>query len=186
MTTQRERMLRGDPYDTRDAELLAMAHRARALTARYAAIPSTDGAGRHAVLSELLGSVGDEVWIEPPFFCDYGEHIRLGARVFMNFQCIILDCNLVTLGDDVFLGPGVHIYAATHPLDADERIKGPELGRPVTIGAKVWIGGGSIICPGVTIGEGSTLGAGSVVVKDIPPYVFAAGNPCRVIREIEE
>jgi maltose O-acetyltransferase len=124
------------------------------------------------------------VWIEPPFFCDYGEHIRLGARVYMNFQCVILDCNLVTLGDDVFLGPGVHIYAATHPLDPDERIKGPELGRPVTIGAKVWIGGGSIICPGVTIGEGSTIGAGSVVVKDIPPYVFAGGNPCRVIRNL--
>jgi maltose O-acetyltransferase len=134
--------------------------------------------------SQLLGAVGAGVWIEPPFFCDCGEHIRLGARVYMNFQCVILDCNPVTLGDDVFLGPGVHIYAATHPLDPDERIKGPELGHPVTIGAKVWIGGGSIICPGVTIGEDSTIGAGSVVVRDIPPYVFAAGNPCRVIRTL--
>lgn len=182
--TEKEKMLAGELYVATDPELTAERVRARKLLRAYNQSTEDEVPQRERLLSQLFGSVGAGTWIEPPFLCDYGEHIRLGARVFMNFQCVILDCNPVTLGDDVSLGPGVHIYAATHPLDADERIKGPELGKPVTIGAKVWIGGGSIICPGVTIGEGSTIGAGSVVVKDIPPYVFAAGNPCRVIRAL--
>lgn len=180
--TEKEKMLAGELYVATDPELSAARARARKLVRAYNQSTEDELKQREGLLAQLLGSVGDGVWIEPPFQCDYGEHIRLGARVFMNFQCVILDCNVVTIGDDVSLGPGVHIYAATHPLDPDERAKGPELARPVTIGNKVWIGGGSIICPGVTIGEGSTIGAGSVVVKDIPPYVFAAGNPCRVIR----
>lgn len=182
--TEKEKMLAGELYVAADPELVAARARARKLLRAYNPSTEEELKLRESLLSQLLGAVGAGTWIEPPFFCDYGEHIRLGARVYMNFQCVILDCNPVTLGDDVFLGPGVHIYAATHPLDADERIKGPELGRPVTIGAKVWIGGGSIICPGITIGEGSTIGAGSVVTRDIPPYVFAAGNPCRVIRNL--
>jgi len=128
--------------------------------------------------------VGPDAWIEPPFHCDYGTHLYLGARVYMNFQCVVLDCSRVDIGDDVFLGPGVHVYAAMHPLDPDQRIRGPELARPVKIGAKVWIGGGTILCPGVTIGEGTTVGAGSVVTKDLPPYSLAAGNPCTVVRQL--
>lgn len=182
--TEKEKMLAGELYVAADPELTAGRVRARKLLRAYNQSTEDELKPREDLLSQLLGAKGAGVWIEPPFFCDYGEHIRLGARVYMNFQCVILDCNRVTLGDDVFLGPGVQIYAATHPLDADERIKGPELGKPVTIGAKVWIGGGSIICPGVTIGEGSTIGAGSVVTRDIPPYTFAAGNPCRVIRHL--
>jgi maltose O-acetyltransferase len=109
---------------------------------------------------------------------------NVGDRLFINFNCVILDCNRVTIGNDVFIGPGVHIYTADHPVDPQERVLGLELARPVTMGDKVWLGGGAIICPGVTIGEGSTIGAGSVVVHDIPPYVVAVGNPCRVVRHL--
>ncbi|WP_257457412.1 sugar O-acetyltransferase [Archangium lipolyticum] len=182
--TEKEKMLAGELYLATDPQLTAERARARKLLHAYNQSTQDEPTLRENLLSQLLGAVGAGTWIEPPFFCDYGEHIRMGARVFMNFQCVILDCNPVTIGDDVSVGPNVQIYAATHPLDPDERIKGPELGRPVTIGSKVWIGGGSIICPGVTIGEGSTIGAGSVVVRDIPPYSFAAGNPCRVIRNL--
>lgn len=177
-------MLAGQLYVAADPQLVAERARARKLLRAYNASTEDDLPQRESLLGQLLGAAGEGTWIEPPFFCDYGEHIRLGARVYMNFQCVILDCNTVTMGDDVSLGPGVQLYAATHPLDPDERIKGPELGRPITLGSKVWVGGGSIICPGVVIGEGSTIGAGSVVTRDIPPYVFAAGNPCRIIRNL--
>lgn len=182
--TEKEKMLAGELYVAADPELTAARVRARRILRAYNQSTEDDLPERGRLLSELLGEVGEGVWIEPPFFCDYGSHIRLGERVYMNFQCVILDCNPVEIGDDVFLGPGVHIYAATHPLEANERIKGPELGRPVKIGSKVWIGGGTIICPGVTIGEGSTIGAGSVVTRDIPPDVLAVGNPCRVVRTL--
>ena len=112
------------------------------------------------------------------------SNISIGARFYANFDCVILDPGLVEIGDDVFFGPGVHIYTATHPIDANERIKGPELAGPVRIGSRCWIGGRSIILPGVTIGEGSTVGAGSVVTSDVPPNVLAAGNPCRVVRTL--
>lgn len=177
-------MLAGELYLATDPELTAARFRARKLVRAYNATDDEEAAVRQELLTQLLGSVGPGVWIEPPFQCDYGTHIRIGARVFINFQCVILDCNPVTIGDDCALGPGVHIYAATHPLDADARIQGPELGRPVSIGAKAWIGGGAIILPGVTIGEGTTIAAGSVVTKDIPAYVVAAGNPCRVLRPL--
>ncbi|HZI11240.1 MAG TPA: sugar O-acetyltransferase [Myxococcus sp.] len=182
--TEREKMLAGELYLATDPELSAARSRARKLVRAYNATDDEEAGVRQELLSQLLGSVGPGVWIEPPFQCDYGTHIHLGARVFINFQCVILDCNRVTIGDDVAIGPGVHIYAATHPLDPDERIKGPELARPVSIGAKVWLGGGAIILPGVTIGEGTTIAAGSVVTKDVPPYVLAGGNPCRVIRAL--
>ncbi|MCP3136610.1 sugar O-acetyltransferase [Pyxidicoccus xibeiensis] len=182
--TEREKMLAGELYVATDPELTVARVAARRLTRAYNDADYADTARRQELLGGMLGSVGPDVWIEPPFQCDYGTYIHLGARVFINFQCVILDCNPVTIGDDVSIGPGVHIYAATHPLDPDERIKGPELARPVTIGAKVWIGGGAIILPGVTIGEGSTIAAGSVVTKDVPPYVLAAGNPARVIRAL--
>ncbi|MFP2927373.1 sugar O-acetyltransferase [Pyxidicoccus sp. 3LG] len=182
--TEREKMLAGELYLATDPELTAARFRARRLTRAYNASEDEDTARRRELLGQLLGSMGPDVWIEPPFQCDYGTFIHLGARVFINFQCVILDCNPVTIGDDASLGPGVHIYAATHPLDADERIKGPELARPVRIGAKAWIGGGAIILAGVTIGEGTTIAAGSVVTKDVPPYVLAGGNPCRVIRPL--
>ena len=123
-------------------------------------------------------------WMQPPFHCDYGRNIELGERVYFNFNCVVLDVCPVRIGSFTLFGPGVQIYAATHPLDAMER-RARELGKPVEIGADVWVGGGSIILPGVTIGRRSVIGAGSVVTHDIPADVLAVGNPCRVLRPIE-
>lgn len=122
--------------------------------------------------------------LQPPFSCDYGSNIQFGTKVFLNFNCIILDVAPVTIGERVLFGPAVQVYAATHPLGATERRSGLELGKPVVIGDDVWIGGGAIINPGVRIGAGAVIGAGSVVTKDVPGNVFAAGNPCRVIRQL--
>ena len=135
--------------------------------------------------TELLGYAND-AWIQPPFFCDYGYNIALGSKVFFNFNCVVLDVMRVEIGNNVLFGPSVQIYTATHPLNAAERRTWRELAKPVTIGSDVWVGGGAIICPGVTIGDRSVIGAGSVVTRAIPADVFAAGNPCRVIRSLVE
>lgn len=184
MTTEKEKMLRGELYDAADPQLVEERLHARRLLKTLNDSHPDDHLLRQATLGQLLGKMGTGVHIEPPFYCDYGSHIELGDRVYLNFNCVILDCNRVRIGENTLLGPSVQIYAATHPLAAAERIQGPELGFPVTIGRNVWIGGGAIINPGVTIGDNTTIGAGSVVVKDIPANVFAAGNPCRVIREL--
>ncbi|MFZ4628687.1 MAG: sugar O-acetyltransferase, partial [Blastocatellia bacterium] len=136
--------------------------------------------------------LGRDVWIELPFFCDYGENIHLGDGVFINYNCVLLDDNRIEVGDHVLIGPAVQIYTATHPLLAADRISGGEAGQapyvtrtaPVRIGAQAWIGGGAILLPGVEIGARTTIGAGSVVTRSIPADVFAGGNPCRVIREL--
>lgn len=177
-------MLAGELYLASDPELVALRAKARSLSRAFNRTGSEEMELRQSLLSQLLGKTSRDVFIEPPFFCDYGANIHLGARVYMNFQCTILDCNRVDIGDDVMFGPGVHIYTATHPLDPDERTSGPEQALPVRIGNKVWIGGSTVILPGVTIGEGSTIGAGSVVTKDVPPHVLAVGNPCRVMRAL--
>lgn len=182
--TEKEKMLAGEPYLASDPELVAARTRARSLLRAFSQTGPEELDKRRSLLSQLLGTVSPDIFIEPPFFCDYGSNIHLGARVYMNFQCTILDCNRVEIGDDVMFGPGVHIYTATHPIDPDERTEGPEQALPVRIGNQVWIGGSSVICPGVTIGEGTTIGAGSVVTKDIPPRVLAVGNPCRVMRTL--
>lgn len=182
--SEREKMLAGELYLASDPELVAARTRARLILRSFNSSDPEEAAHRRSLLEKLLGGVGPGVWIEPPFFCDYGAHLYLGERAYFNFQCVVLDCNRVEIGDDVFFGPGVHIYTATHPLDPEERIRGLELARPVWIGARAWIGGGSIILPGVRIGEGTTVGAGSVVTKDLPPFVLAAGNPCRVLRPL--
>jgi maltose O-acetyltransferase len=182
--TEREKMLAGEPYLSTDPELSAARLRARRLVRRFNDSEPDDEAGRRRLLAELLGSAGPEPWIEPPFHCDYGVNIHVGARLYMNFGCVVLDCARIEIGDDAFIGPGVQIYAATHPVEPALRLHGPEMARPVTIGHQVWIGGGAILLPGVTIGDGTTIGAGSVVTRDLPPGVVAAGNPCRVIRPI--
>ena len=195
MTTERERMVRGEPYDTRDAELLALAHRARALLAEYAATPSTNGAARHALLAQLFASVGEEVWIEPPFFCDYGVNVHLGAASFVNANCVFLDSAEIRIGANALIAPGVQLVTAEHPLRAAERIipMGERLpgrspfrthARPITIGDDVWIGAGAIVLPGVTIGDASTIGAGSIVTADVPAHAVAFGQPCRVQRTL--
>ena len=186
MKTEKEKMLAGQLYESWDPQLVTDRLNARRLTRHYNATTEEELDHRVEIMRELLGSMGDGYFmIEPPFYCDYGYNIHVGNNFFMNFDCVILDCNLVTIGDNVQCGPGVHIYTASHPIIAAERNKGPELAFPVTIGNNVWLGGGAIICPGVTIGDNTTIGAGSVVTKDIPANVFAAGNPCRVIRPLD-
>jgi len=133
----------------------------------------------------MLGRESD-VWMQAPFFCDYGTNIHLGREVFFNFNCVVLDVMSARIGDPTLVGPAVQIYAATHPLDAEVRRAGLEFAKPVEIGADVWVAGGAIICPGVRIGARAVIGAGSVVTRDIPDDVFAAGNPCRVIRPLAE
>ncbi|MFG0305102.1 MAG: sugar O-acetyltransferase [Phycisphaerales bacterium JB040] len=182
--TEREKMLAGELYDAQDPGLVEMRARARRLTHRFNTADPDDRATRDKALADLLGTCARGVFIEPAFRCDYGVHTHLGERVFMNFGCVVLDCAQVRIGSGTMLGPSVQLYTATHPLQASERMKGPELARPITIGRDCWIGGGAIVCPGVTIGDGTTIGAGSVVTRDVPGGVFAAGNPCRVIREL--
>ena len=182
--SQRERMVAGELYDAGDDELMRSRARARALTARYNSTTQDAQGERRELLEELLGSVGRDVWIEPPFFCDYGWNIELGHGVFMNFNCVVLDVTPVRVGDRTLVGPAVQFCAATHPLDARERDRMLELGAPITVGSSVWIGAAAVLGAGITIGDDSVIGAGSIVVRDIPAGVLAAGNPCRVIREL--
>lgn len=174
-------MLAGELYDPLDVELSAARERARDLCQALNATRERDTAERRRILIDLFGSGGDAVWMQPPFFCDYGSNIALGQRVFFNFNCVVLDVCRVTIGDFTLFGPAVQIYTATHPLDPELR-RTREFGKPVTIGSDVWVGGAAVILPGVTIGSRSVIGAGSVVTRDVPDDVFAAGNPCRVIR----
>ncbi|HEY2589274.1 MAG TPA: sugar O-acetyltransferase [Tepidisphaeraceae bacterium] len=181
--TEREKMLAGELYDALDPELVRCRDRARDLCQILNATREADREVRRRVLSELFGRGGDTVWMQPPFFCDYGTNILLGERVFFNFNCVVLDVCEVRIGDCALIGPAVQIYTPMHPMDAALRRR-QEYGRPVEIGSDVWIGGGAIICPGVRVGSRSVIGAGSVVTRDVPDDVFAAGNPCRVIRPI--
>jgi maltose O-acetyltransferase len=184
VATEREKMLGGKLYIASDPELVAARERARRLWRSYNALEPAAAGARYDVLKELLGGIGKGSVIEPPFFCDYGTHITLGAEVFVNFNCVFLDCNTIDIGAQTQLGPAVQLYTATHPLDAAARTSGPELARPIRIGSRVWLGGGAIVLPGVEIGNDTVVGAGSVVTKSLPAGVLAAGNPCRVIREI--
>ena len=184
MPREREKMLSGGLYDAADPELVGMRLGARRLLARYNGSAPDDAAMRSAILDELLGEAGPGIVIEPPFYCDYGSNIRLGARVYFNFGCTVLDVCVVTIGEGSLLGPRVQILAATHPLSPEVRAQGLESGKAVTIGANVWIGGGAIILPGVTIGDGAVVGAGSVVTREVPARVLAVGNPCRTVRTL--
>lgn len=180
--TEREKMLAGQWYNAQDEELQMLRRRARLTMQALNACRDDATAERIALLQQLLPNAGSGLWVEPPFYCDYGEHIVLGSDVFFNFNCVVLDVARVTIGDNVLFGPNVQLYTATHPLDAQQRRSGLEAGHPITIGNDCWIGGSVIINPGVTVGERSVIGAGSVITKDIPADVFAAGNPCRIIR----
>ena len=185
MPSEREKMLVGEPYDPRDPELSAARARARGLFQAYNRTGEEEGDERRRLLRELFGAGGDTVWIEPPFFCDYGANVEMGEGVFFNFNCVILDVCPVKIGARTWFGPAVQIYTATHPLNAMER-RAWEFGKPVEIGDDVWVGGGAIILPGVRIGSRTVIGAGSVVTRDIPDGVLAAGNPCHVIRHIPD
>ncbi|MGF1461389.1 MAG: sugar O-acetyltransferase [Leptolyngbyaceae cyanobacterium] len=182
--TERQKMLANEPYLDSDAELTAL----RLVAARHLhtfnhSAPD-DYRQRTETLQQLLGKIGQRCEIYPPFHCDYGEHISLGDNVYINVHCTILDCNRVTIGDNVLIAPNVQIYTAYHSTDPQVRLTEVELAAPITIGHNVWLGGGVIVCPGVTIGPHTTIGAGSVVTRAIPANVVAVGNPCRAIRSV--
>lgn len=183
MATEKEKMLSGELYrPIGDAELLGDLASAQVNLRRLNAIPNEDTEARFAQLKALLGGIGENTMFRSPFQCDYGFNIHVGRNGFANYDCVFLDCALISIGDDAQIGPGVHIYTAYHPLVAEVRRSGMEAASPVKIGNNVWLGGGTIVCPGVTIGDETVIGAGSVVTRDIPAGVIAFGNPCRVIR----
>lgn len=185
MPSERDKMLAGELYDALDPELVAARNRARDLCQMLNASREGDQDVRRCLCTQLFGKGGETVWMQPPFYCDYGSNIELGERVFFNFNCVVLDVCRVTIGDYTLFGPAVQILTPMHPLDAELRRK-QEYGKPIEIGADVWVGGGALILPGVRIGSRSVIGAGSVVTRDIPDGVLAAGNPCRVIRTITD
>lgn len=184
--TEKQKMLAGELYLASDPELQALHQRACRLTRLYNATTEDELEKRSQILHELFGKLGSNAQIIPPFYCDYGSNIDAGDNLYMNYGCVILDCNTVHFGDNILCGPYVQIYTAYHPTDPAERLTRRELAAPIRIGNNVWIGGGAIICPGVTIGDNTTIGAGSVVVKSIPANVVAVGNPCRVIRQLNQ
>ena len=184
--TERERMLSGQLYDAGDETLTAARGRAKRLTWRYHQLDPTDWDSRTQILQELLGHLGEDSWIEPPFRCDYGTQISIGDHFFANYDCIFLDVAPITIGNRVMFGPRVCLYTAGHPLAAATRNTGLEFGKPIAIGDDVWLGGNVVVLPGVTIGAGTVVAAGSVVRRDLPPHVLAAGNPCQVLRPITE
>jgi len=183
--TNKEKMLAGDLYIV-DDELRRELLTARRITRQYNATTEYDSDIRKRLLSELLGGMGESIYIEPPFRCDYGSNITIGENFYANYDCIILDVNKVTIGCNVKFGPRVCIYTAGHPIDAAVRRTLLEFGKPVTIGDDVWVGGNVVINPNVNIGNNVVIGSGSVVTKDIPDNVIAVGNPCRVLRAITD
>ncbi|MDX1363354.1 sugar O-acetyltransferase [Arenibacter latericius] len=189
--TEKEKMLGGDYYDSRDAELIEMYHKARNLLKEYNNLDSRLLVDRERILAELLHYKGAGVWIETPFYCDYGENISLGENTFINTNCMFLDNHKIVIGKNGLIAPYVQIYTANHPIKAKERIVSTKKGdryltsaKPVIIGDNVWIGGNSVIFPGVTIGDNVTIGAGSVVTKNLPDNVLAFGNPCEIKRKL--
>ncbi len=183
--SMRERMLAGDLYIADDPELAEGSSRALDLADAYNATTVRQGPLRRQLLAELLGAVGDGTEIRPPFYVDYGSHIRIGARCFANFGLVALDVASITIGDDVQIGPNVQLLTPTHPVEPDPRRAKREAAEPITIGDNVWLGGGAIVLPGVSIGENTVVGAGAVVTRDLPANVVAVGNPARVVRTLE-
>ncbi|TQS43090.1 sugar O-acetyltransferase [Cryptosporangium phraense] len=182
--SMRERMLAGDLYRGADPELEAEMRHAMSLTKAFNDSDPLDPATRRELLTQLLGSLGDDVDIRPPLHVDYGTHLHIGDRVFINFGLMALDVAQIRIGADVLLGPNVQLLTPTHPIHPDPRRAKWEAALPITIEDNVWIGGLAVICPGVTIGENSVIGAGAVVTRDVPPNVVAVGNPARVVRSV--
>ena len=180
--SEKEKMLAGELYNGMDPELIRLRSAARVLLQKYNQSSPDSGPLRASLLKQLFKKCGKNVWIEPPFFCDYGAHTSLGDGAYLNCNCVILDCHTVEIGAGTLIGPGVQIYTAYHPTNPILRKTGLEQAAPIKLGTNVWIGGGAILCPGVTVGNDTTIGAGSVVTKSVPAGVIAAGNPCRIIR----
>lgn len=185
MPTEREKMLSGQVYDACDPDLLKDLNAVKVKCQQYNNLLPTDFSSRNAMLRQLLGQADEDTFINQPFYCDYGKHIRVGKRFFANFHLTILDEAYVTFGDDCFIGPNVSIYTACHSTNPEERQTRQEWALPVTVGNNVWIGGSVTILAGVSIGDNCTIGAGSVVTRDIPANSVAVGNPARVIRTLK-
>ncbi|MEC0236402.1 sugar O-acetyltransferase [Paenibacillus kribbensis] len=183
--TEKEKMLSGELYYGSDPELMRERLNARRLTRLFNQSIETDDEQRIELLTELFGSTGKNLYVEPSFHCDYGYNIHVGENFYANFDCVFLDVCEIRIGDNCFMAPGVHIYTAAHPLEAQERNTGAEFGKPVTIGHNVWIGGRSVINPGVKIGNNVVVASGAVVTKDVPDHVVVGGNPARVIKQID-
>jgi len=183
MKSEKQKMISGELYNAADKDLTKDRIRAKELLFEYNSTSPKDLDKRKEIMNNLINAKGS-FYIEFPFYCDYGYNIEIGDNFYANHGCVFLDVNKVKIGDNVLFAPYVQVYSATHPIEADVRATGLELGLPITIGNNVWIGGGAIICPGVNIGNNVTIGAGSVVTKDIPDNVVAAGNPCKIIRHL--
>jgi maltose O-acetyltransferase len=184
LRTEKEKMLAGESYNCLDPDLETIRQKAKELLRLYnlsEAVPEPQ-----TILQQLLGHIGQNSIIEPPFYCSYGQNIHIGDHVYLNVLCTILDCNEVHLGHHVMIGPNVQIYTAAHHLQAEARNQGLEIAKPIVIEDNVWIGGGAILLPGVRIGRNAVVGAGAVVSRNVPASMVVAGNPARVIREIEQ
>lgn len=184
--TNRERMLAGDLYIADDPENERRAQRGCLLAHGYHQASLADPLAAIGLLAELLGTLGEGAYVKPPLYVDYGEHLHIGARTFVNYNLTALDVATITIGEDCQLGPNVQLLTPTHPVEPGPRRDKLEAAKPITIGNNVWLGGGVIVCPGVTIGDDSVIGAGSVVTRDIPAGVLAVGNPARVLRSIAD
>ena len=184
--TEKEKMLAGLIYDANyDPQLIEERMKCKEMIRDYNDMRPRDMDGRTSLLRLLLGTVGENILVEQPFYCDYGYNIHVGENFYSNFNLTILDGAPVTFGDNVFIAPNCGFYTAGHPLDPVERNKGLEYARPIKVGNNVWFGAGVHVLPGVTIGDNCVIGAGSVVNRDIPPCSLAVGNPCRVVKKIE-
>lgn len=184
LKSEKEKMIAGEYYLAGDPVLVKDRRRAKLLLHRLNVTEYRMTKKAREIIQELIPNAGTNLYIEPPFHCDYGYNIVCGDNVYFNVNCVVLDCATVTIGSNVFIAPNVQLYTATHPLDAELR-KTLENALPITIGDDCWIGGNSVICPGVTIGVGCVIGAGSVVTRDIPDHSLAVGNPARVIRNLK-
>ena len=183
--TNRERMLAGDLYIADDPENARLAQRALRLADAYHRASVAEDAGARSLLAELLGTLGEDAYVKPPLFVDYGENVHIGPRTFVNYNLTALDVATITIGADCQLGPGVQLLTPTHPVEPEPRRQKWEAAQPITIGNNVWLGGGAIVLPGVTIGDNTVVGAGSVVTRDLPANVVALGNPARVVKTLE-
>lgn len=186
MKSAKEKMLAGEPFLDQGAELFQERQQAKVILQQYNGLDTTRIKARNQLLKGLFAKTGSRFFIEPPFRCDYGYNIEIGENFYANYNLCILDGAAVIIGDDVMIAPNVSLFTAGHPIDPTLRVAGWEFSKPIRIGHKVWIGGNTVVNPGVQIGDNSVIGSGSVVTKNIPANVIAAGNPCRVIREITE
>ncbi len=184
--TEWDKMQNGKIYNDFDQDLFNRRVEAKRLFKEFNRTEDEETDRRQAILRTLLKGIGERVWIEPDFRCEFGKNITIGNDVYINFGCVILDCGQVTIGDNTLIGPNVGIYNANHVLDAEERVAGGLIPGQVHIGNRVWIGGNTIVLPNVTIGDDTVIGAGSIVTRDIPSGVVAVGNPCRVLRKITD